>query len=168
MKIFLTYGDGLSNLNIKSLLQFHKKSKKIATVTAVRPPARFGELKIKNTNLVSNFDEKNQINTGWINGGFFVFNSQVFNFIPKSNTMLERNTMVNLTRKKQIVAFKHLNFWQCMDNLRDKNLLNSIWKKQKTLVNMKLFYEVYKGRRVLVTGHTGFKGSWLTLWLLQL
>lgn len=130
---FLTYGDGLSNLDINSLLKFHKKSKKVATVTAVRPPARFGELKIKNKNLVSNFDEKNQINTGWINGGFFVFNSQVFNFIPKSNTMLERNTMVNLTRKKQIVAFKHLNFWQCMDNLRDKNLLNSIWKKNKKL-----------------------------------
>ena len=127
---FLTYGDGLSNLDLNTLLKFHKRLKKIATVTAVRPPARFGELKIKK-NTVSKFDEKNQINSGWINGGFFVFNSKIFNFIPKSNTMLERDTMAKLTKKKKIVAFKHLGFWQCMDNLRDKNLLNSIWKKNK-------------------------------------
>ena len=127
---FLTYGDGVSNLNIKALSRFHKRSKKIATVTAVRPPARFGQLKLKK-NYVSNFDEKNQMNSGWINGGFFVFNSKIFSLIPKSNTMLERNTMKNLTSKKQIVAYKHLGFWQCMDTLRDKKLLNHIWKKNK-------------------------------------
>lgn len=126
----LTYGDGLSNVNILDLINFHYKSKKVATVTAVRPPARFGELKIKN-NSVINFDEKNQINSGWINGGFFVFNKKIFRFIPRYNTMLERDTMTNLTQNKQISAFKHLGFWQCMDNLRDKELLNDIWKKNK-------------------------------------
>ena len=104
----------------------------MATVTAVRPPARFGELKIAK-NYVSNFDEKNQINAGWINGGFFVFSKKIFNFIPKKNTMLERNTMKNLTLKKQLKAFKHNGFWQCMDTLRDKELLNKIWKKKRKL-----------------------------------
>ena len=124
----LTYGDGLSDLNINKLVNFHIKHKKIATVTAVRPPARFGELKIIKNN-VSNFDEKNQINIGWINGGFFVFNKEIFNFIPNKNTMLERNTMKSLTSKKQLMAFKHNGFWQCMDTLRDKELLNKCWKK---------------------------------------
>ena len=125
----LTYGDGLSDLNINRLVNFHVKHKKVATVTAVRPPARFGELKIIKNN-VSNFDEKNQINLGWINGGFFVFNNKIFNFIPKKNSMLERNTMKNLTSKKQLMAFKHNGFWQCMDTLRDKELLNENWKKK--------------------------------------
>ena len=125
----LTYGDGLSDLNINKLVNFHVKHKKVATVTAVRPPARFGELKIIKNN-VSNFDEKNQINLGWINGGFFVFNNKIFFFIPKKNSMLERNTMKNLTSKKQLMAFKHNGFWQCMDTLRDKELLNENWKKK--------------------------------------
>jgi len=125
----LTYGDGLSNLNINKLVNFHVKHKKVATVTAVRPPARFGELRIIKNN-VSNFDEKNQINLGWINGGFFVFDKKIFNFIPKKNSMLERDTMKNLTSKKQLMAFKHQGFWQCMDTLRDKELLNENWKKK--------------------------------------
>ncbi len=128
----LTYGDGLSNLNINKLVEFHKKHKKVATVTAVRPPARFGELTLIK-NKVLNFDEKNQIKTGWINGGFFVFNSSIFNFIPKKNTMLERDTMRKLTYKKQILAFKHEGFWQCMDTLRDKELLDERWKNKKNL-----------------------------------
>lgn len=128
----LTYGDGLTNLNINKLVNFHKKHKKIATVTAVRPPARFGQLKIVKDNVLK-FDEKNQINVGWINGGFFVFNKEIFNFIPKENTMLERDTMKNLTLKNQLKAFKHKGFWQCMDTLRDKVLLNKIWKKNKKL-----------------------------------
>ena len=126
----LTYGDGVTKLNIKKLIAFHLKNKKIATVTAVRPPARFGELKI-NKNIVSNFDEKNQINSGWINGGFFVFDRRVFKFLPKNNTMLERNTMQKLTKEKQLVAFKYKGFWQCMDTLRDKQLLNKIWRNKK-------------------------------------
>ena len=128
----MTYGDGLSNINIKKLINFHKIHKKVATVTAVRPPARFGELKLKK-NLVSNFDEKNQINSGWINGGFFVFNKEIFKFLPKKNTMLERQTMKKLTNKKELLAFKHNGFWQCMDTMRDKQLLNNYWKKNKSL-----------------------------------
>ena len=126
----VTYGDGVTNLNIKKLIAFHLKSKKTATVTAVRPPARFGELKI-NQNIVAKFDEKNQINSGWINGGFFVFNREIFNFFPKKNSMLERNTMQKLTNKKQLIAYKHKGFWQCMDTMRDKQLLNKIWKNKK-------------------------------------
>ncbi len=126
---FLTYGDGVSNINLDKLIQSHLISKKTATVTAVRPPARFGELKF-NGNLVSNFDEKNQINSGWINGGFFVFGKNIFNYLPNSNTMLERQTMNKLTESKQLNAFKHQGFWQCMDTLRDKEVLNNIWKKK--------------------------------------
>ena len=128
----LTYGDGVSNVSINKLINFHLKHNKIATVTAVRPPARFGELKL-NRNLVSNFDEKNQINSGWINGGFFVFNKKIFNFIPRKDSMLEREMMKNLTKKKELVAFKHNGFWQCMDTMRDKQLLNDYWKKNKSL-----------------------------------
>ena len=126
----LTYGDGLSNVNIKKAIKFHNKAKKIATVTAVRPPARFGELVIKNNNVI-NFYEKNQIREGWINGGFFIFNKKIFNFIPKRNSMLERETIKRLTINRELAAYKHSGFWQCMDTLRDKELLNKIWKSGK-------------------------------------
>ncbi len=123
----LTYGDGVSNISLNKLLNFHLKNKKVATITAVRPPARFGELFLKN-NLVKKFYEKNQIDTGWINGGFFVFNKKIFDFIPKKSCMLEKEPMDNLTKKKQLNAFKHYSFWQCMDTLRDKKLLNKLWR----------------------------------------
>ena len=126
----LTYGDGLSNVNIKKAIKFHNKFKKIATVTAVRPPARFGELVIKNNNVI-NFYEKNQIREGWINGGFFIFNKKIFNFIPKRNSMLERETIKRLTINRELAVYKHSGFWQCMDTLRDKELLNKIWKSGK-------------------------------------
>lgn len=129
---FLTYGDGLSNIDINKLLKYHKKNKKIATLSAVRPPARFGELTLKKNGLVDKFSEKNQINQGWINGGFFVFNRKVFNYLPKYQCMLEREPITNLTRNKQLMAFKHDGFWQCMDTLRDKVLLNKIWKSGKS------------------------------------
>ena len=129
---FLTYGDGLTNLNINKLLNFHKKNKKIATLTAVRPPARFGELKIQKAGLVRKFEEKNQINQGWINGGFFVFNKRIFNYLPKYQCMLEREPMVKLTKDKQLNALKHNGFWQCMDTLRDNNLLNKLWNSGKS------------------------------------
>ena len=125
----LTYGDGVSDVNLKNLINFHNQSNKVATVTAVRPPARFGQLEIKK-DLVTNFDEKNQINTGWINGGYFVFNKKIFKYIPKLNTMLERDTMVNLTKKKQISAYKHSGFWHPMDTLRDKKYLNELWENK--------------------------------------
>ena len=128
---FLTYGDGLIDLNITKLLNFHKKNKKIATLTAVRPPARFGELKIQKAGLVKEFEEKNQINQGWINGGFFVLNKKIFDYLPKNQCMLERGPMTKLTQDKQLVALKHNGFWQCMDTLRDKELLNKLWNSGK-------------------------------------
>ncbi len=128
---FLTYGDGVTDLSLKKLFNFHKKNKKFATVTAVHPPARFGEMFISN-NFVKKFIEKNQTNSGWINGGFFVFNSKIFNFIPKKSCMLERDPIKNLVKAKQLAAFKHRGFWQCMDTPRDKKLLNEIWRKKKS------------------------------------
>ena len=129
----LTYGDGLSSQNIKKLIKFHYLHKKIATMTAVRPPVRFGEIFIKGKKIV-NFKEKPQTNEGWINGGFFVLNSKIFKFIKNDQTMLEREPLEHLTKKGQLMAFKHYGFWQCMDTLREKNLLNEIYKnkKQKT------------------------------------
>ena len=128
---FLTYGDGLSNINLNKLLIFHKQNNKIATLTAVRPPARFGQLNINKKNEVTKFEEKNQINEGWINGGFFVFDKKIFNYLPKKQSMLEREPINRLTNENQLSAFKHYGFWQCMDTLRDKELLNKIWKLKK-------------------------------------
>ena len=128
---YLTYGDGVSNINIKNLLKNHIKQKKICTLTAVRPPARFGELKIRN-NKVIDFNEKPQLNEGWINGGFFVMNSNIFNILGKKNQMLEREPMQKLLKTKNINAFMHNEFWMCMDTLRDKiNLEKIILKKMK-------------------------------------
>ena len=126
----LTYGDGLCDVNIKKLIKFHQKQKKIVTVTAVRPPAKFGELVIKGNNVIK-FDEKNYINTGRINGGFFVCNKKIFDFIPKKNCMLERDPMSKLVKKKELAAYMHNGFWQCMDTVRDKDLLNKMWKDGK-------------------------------------
>ena len=127
-RFFLTYGDGLANINLKKLLNFHKKNKKIATVTAVRPPARFGELYIDKKQTVTSFQEKNQTSSGWINGGFFIFEPSIFKFISSSKSILERETMSKLCKLKQLVAYKHANFWQCMDTLRDKEMLNKMFK----------------------------------------
>jgi glucose-1-phosphate cytidylyltransferase len=127
----LTYGDGLTSQNIKNLVKFHKSHRKIATVTAVRPPVRFGELEIKG-NKVSSFREKTQIRSSWINGGYFVFNYEIFNFIKNDKTMLEKEPLEKLTKIGELIAYKHEGFWQCMDTLRDKNLLNKLWKGNKT------------------------------------
>ena len=131
----LTYGDGLSNVDLKKLLKFHLKHKKIATLTSVKPPARFGEVFISG-NRVSKFEEKSQLNQNWINGGFFVFEKKFIKLINKNkNVMLERQPLETLTRMKKFSAFRHHGFWQCMDTLRDYNLLkkmntvNAPWKK---------------------------------------
>ena len=126
----LTYGDGLSNQNLKKLLKFHLKHKKIATMTVVRPPVRFGEVKLKG-NLVSSFKEKPQSSTAWINGGFFVFNYKIFDFIKNDKIMLEREPMEKLQKIKKLYGYKHTGFWQCMDTLRDKNYLNKLYKNNK-------------------------------------
>ena len=124
----LTYGDGLSNVNIKKLLSFHKKNKKLVTLTAARPPARFGAIKILG-NKVEYFKEKSKLDEGWINGGFFVMQPEFLNYIKNDQTFLEREPMELLTKKKQLVAFKHDDFWQCMDTKRDMDNLNIILKK---------------------------------------
>jgi len=117
-----TYGDGLSNVNLDKLVKFHKKNKKLVTLTAVRPPARFGTIKLKG-NKVSYFKEKSSLDEGWINGGFFVMESKFLKFIKNDNTFLERDPFEQLTKKKQLLGYKHNGFWQCMDTLRDKEIL---------------------------------------------
>ncbi len=126
----VTYGDGISNQNIKKLKNFHLKHRKIATMTVVRPPVRFGEVKLKR-NLITNFQEKPQSSKLWINGGFFVFNSKIFQFIKNDKIMLEREPMEKLKNKKELYAFKHTGFWQCMDTLREKKYLNNLFKTKK-------------------------------------
>lgn len=125
-----TYGDGLSDVNLKKLLKFHNKHKKMLTVTAVRPPARFGELTIKK-NQVTNFKEKPQVNTGWINGGFFIANKEFLNTIKNDYTILEKTPLEKASKKNQLFAFKHYGFWKCMDTKRDKDILEKIVKNRK-------------------------------------
>lgn len=127
---FLTYGDGLINVNLKRLLKFHYNHGKIATVTAVNPPVRFGELELKK-NYVSKFAEKKQTKRSFISGGYFIFNKKIFNYLKDDKTVLETLPMQKLTRSKNLVAFKHKGFWQCMDTLREKNFLEDLWKKNK-------------------------------------
>ena len=124
----MTYGDGVSNVNLKKLLNFHKKNKKIATLTAVRPPARFGALKISGSK-VKYFKEKSKLDEGWINGGFFVLEPKIFDFIENDQTYLEREPLEKLTKKNQLSAYKHKSFWQCMDTKRDKDKLEQLLKK---------------------------------------
>ncbi len=126
----MTYGDGLSNVNLKKLLKFHKKNKKLVTLTAVRPPARFGALKLKGQ-YVSYFKEKSKHDEGWINGGFFVMEPEFFKFIKNDNTYLEREPLEKVTKKRQLAAFKHKGFWQCMDTKRDKDKLNKALNSKK-------------------------------------
>ena len=125
----MTYGDGLSNINLNKLIRFHKKNKKLFTLTAVRPPARFGAIKIKGT-YVNYFKEKNNLDEGWINGGFFVIEPKFFKYLKNDQTFLEREPFEKLTKKKELVAFKHKGFWQCMDTLRDKEILEKKLKKK--------------------------------------
>tara|TARA_Y100000741_G_C18252053_1_gene557622 strand:- start:271 stop:963 length:693 start_codon:yes stop_codon:yes gene_type:complete len=124
-RFFLTYGDGVSNINIKKLLKFHIKNNKIGTVTAVHPVARFGEIVIKK-NLVKSFKEKPQTKKDWINGGFFIFEPSFLNLIKNKNDILEGRPLESLSRKKQLSAYKHTGFWQCMDTKRDRDYLEKI------------------------------------------
>ena len=121
----LTYGDGVSNVDLTRLLKFHKSHGKIATVTAVRPPVRFGEL-IINDNKVEEFAEKPQAGKGWINGGFFVFNKEIFNYIEDDSIMLEREPLEKLSKMGELMAYKHDDFWQCMDTIREKEILEGL------------------------------------------
>ena len=130
-KIFMaTYGDGLANIDIKKLYQFHSTHKKTATMTVVRPPVRFGEVKLLQ-NQVIDFKEKPRIKSKWINGGFFVFNRDIFKYLRKKNEMLETNPIERLTKKQKLMAYKHKGFWQCMDTERDKNFLKKLIKNKE-------------------------------------
>lgn len=121
-----TYGDGLSDVNVSALAQFHRTHGKLATVTAVRPPARFGGLAIDGT-IVREFTEKPQAEGGWINGGFFVFEPAVLDYITDDSTILERDPLERLAADGELMAFKHEGFFQPMDTLRERDLLESLW-----------------------------------------
>ena len=121
----MTYGDGISNVNIKKLLNFHKKNNKLVTVTAVRPPARFGVLKFTG-NLVKYFKEKSKVDEGWINGGFFVMETDFLKFIKNDRVYLERYPLEKTSKKKQLIAFKHEGFWQCVDTKRDLDKIRKL------------------------------------------
>jgi glucose-1-phosphate cytidylyltransferase len=124
----LTYGDGVSNVDLKALLALHNKRRRIVTLTAVRPPARFGGL-IFEGDLISQFTEKPQIGEGWINGGFMVMEPKILDYIPSDETNLEAQVLEQLARENQLAAYRHEGFWQCMDTLRDKRQLESMWRE---------------------------------------
>ena len=129
-RFLMTYGDGISNINLKKLLRFHIKNNKLVTLAAVRPPARFGAIKL-NGNLVNYFKEKSKLDEGWINGGFFVMEPEFLKFIKGDKTFLEREPLEKLSQKNELIAYKHKNFWQCMDTLRDKKILEEALLKNK-------------------------------------
>lgn len=123
----LTYGDGVSDVNIDELIAFHRRTGRLATVTAVRPPARFGGL-LFDGDLVREFTEKPQIGEGWINGGFFVLEREVLDRIAGDHTNFEHDVLAPLAQEGQLAAFRHEGFWQCMDTLRDKQYLEALWQ----------------------------------------
>ena len=127
-RFFMTYGDGISDLNLDKLLKFHIKNKKLITLTAVRPPARFGAIKLSG-NKVKLFKEKHKIHEGWINGGFFVIEPSFIKYIKNDDTFLEKEPLESAGKKGQLYAFKHNGFWQCMDTKRDKEYIEKILKK---------------------------------------
>jgi glucose-1-phosphate cytidylyltransferase len=122
----VTYGDGVGSVDISALVRFHRSHGRIATVTAVRPPARFGALNLSGSEVAS-FSEKSQLNEGWINGGFFVFEPRVLDYLDGDDCILEREPLERLACDRQLMAFKHEGFWQPMDTLREKELLESLW-----------------------------------------
>ena len=124
-RVMVTYGDGLGNVKINNLIEFHEQKKKLATVTAVRPPARFGVLETEN-GLVKHFGEKNQADAGWINGGFFVLESAILDLITSDAELFEAQTLPLLAKDNQLAAYNHEGFWQPMDTLREKNELAAL------------------------------------------
>ncbi len=125
-----TYGDGISDININEKIKFHKKHKRTITISAVRPPARFGSLTL-NGSIVTKFKEKQQLGESWINGGFFVINPNFFDYIDGDNTVLEKEPLEQVTKLKEIHAFKHEGFWQCMDHKLDKDYLEHLLIEKK-------------------------------------
>jgi len=127
----LTYGDGLCDVNINELIEFHKSHGKIATLTAIQPGGRFGVLGITDNNIVSSFKEKSKQDGGWINGGFMVLNPEIMDYIEDDSTVLEKYPLETIAIKEELKAYKHNGFWQCMDTLRDKMMLEELLEKRK-------------------------------------
>jgi glucose-1-phosphate cytidylyltransferase len=125
----LTWGDGVSDVDLHKLIKFHKSHGKLATVTAVRPTARFGHLGFDGDKVVE-FSEKPQASEGWINGAFFVLEPEIFDYIESDNTHWEKEPMEKLARDGQLMAYRHEGFWQCMDTIRDRKLLEDLWAKE--------------------------------------
>lgn len=130
-QFMLTYGDGVSDVDISRLVEFHNKNKKVATLTAIQPGGRFGVLDIGENNEISSFSEKSKEDGGWINGGFMVLEPEVFDYIEGDETYFEREPLENLAKEGQLSAYQHDGFWQCMDTQRDKNLLEELWKNNE-------------------------------------
>lgn len=124
----LTYGDGVSNINLHKLLEFHRSHGRLATVTAVRPPSWFGKLTLEG-DVVVKFSEKPRLEEEWINGGFFVLETGIFSYLDGDDTKWEREPLERLAKDGQLMAFRHNGFWQCMDTLRDRNLLQRLWEQ---------------------------------------
>lgn len=123
----LTYGDGVADINVGKLVEFHKSHGKIATLTAVRPPARFGSIIMDDDGIIKEFKEKPQVGEGWINGGYFVFDYKIFDYLKDERTILEREPLEILSSQNQLAAYRHDGFWHCMDTIRDRDNLNEIW-----------------------------------------
>ena len=127
----LTYGDAVSDVNIDELVSRYRQSNCLAMVTAVHPTARFGELQIDSEDYVRSFKEKPQVNQGWINGGFFVLSPKVFDYIDNDLTTFEAEPLERLAAEGQLVTYRHEGFWQCMDTVRDRELLNKLWDENR-------------------------------------
>ena len=130
-EFMLTYGDGVSNVNLNELISFHKAKGKIATLTSVRPSARFGNIKLDESGNVLSFEEKPQTEQGWINGGFFIFKKEIFDFLRSKDEILEKYPLETLAERGELSAYQHFGFWQCMDTLRDMKFLNNLWNNNK-------------------------------------
>ncbi len=127
----LTYGDAVSDVNISKLIEFHRTQGKIGTITAIQPEGRFGILDIDSDGIVHSFSEKNQESSGWINAGFMVLKPDIFNLIDDDNTIFEKGPLEYIATNKQLAAYKHSGFWQCMDTLKEKMVLDNMWKEKK-------------------------------------
>ena len=132
----LTYGDGVSNINIKKLIKFHKSNKKLATMSVVQPQGRFGVVEIEKNNLIKNFSEKPRGDGSWINGGFFVLKQEIFKYLKDDYTIWEKEPLETLSKKKELCAYHHRGFWYAMDTMRDKSYLDNLWNSHKAPWNL--------------------------------
>ena len=136
---FLTYCDGLSNINLNILFKKFNKSKKLGILTAVNPQSRFGILSIKGEENIYNFDEKTKLFNIWINAGYYIFNKKIFDYIKGKNPIFEKETLKNVAKKKLIISYKHGGFWKCMDTIKDRKELISIWKHKRKKIPWKIW-----------------------------